>query len=79
MERHDIPFHVLPVTPETKADEEVKLLKIVADTRSELVVLACYMQVLSDGLCRKLSGKAINIHHSFLPGFEARSRIVAAR
>jgi formyltetrahydrofolate deformylase len=70
VERHDIPFHVLPVTPETKADQEAKLLKLVADTRSELVVLARYMQVLSDDLCRKLSGKAINIHHSFLPGFK---------
>jgi formyltetrahydrofolate deformylase len=70
VERHDIPFHVLPVTAETKEEQEAKLLKIVADTRSELVVLARYMQVLSDDLCRKLSGKAINIHHSFLPGFK---------
>ncbi|WP_250518999.1 formyltetrahydrofolate deformylase [Caballeronia sp. ATUFL_M1_KS5A] len=70
VERHDIPFHVLPVTPDSKAEQEAKLLKIVAETRSELVVLARYMQVLSDDLCRKLSGKAINIHHSFLPGFK---------
>jgi formyltetrahydrofolate deformylase len=70
VERHDIQFHVLPVTPETKPEQEAKLLKLVADTRSELVVLARYMQVLSDDLCRKLAGKAINIHHSFLPGFK---------
>jgi formyltetrahydrofolate deformylase len=70
VERHDIAFHVLPITPETKAAQEAKLLKLVTDTRSELVVLARYMQVLSDDLCRGLSGKAINIHHSFLPGFK---------
>jgi formyltetrahydrofolate deformylase len=70
VERHDIPYHVLPVTPETKAAQEGKLLDLVQETRSELVVLARYMQVLSDDLCRKLSGKAINIHHSFLPGFK---------
>ncbi|WP_059411949.1 formyltetrahydrofolate deformylase [Cupriavidus basilensis] len=70
VERHDIPFHVLPVTPETKSEQEARLLQLVAQTRSELVVLARYMQVLSDELCRALSGKAINIHHSFLPGFK---------
>ncbi|MFT4437782.1 formyltetrahydrofolate deformylase [Caballeronia sp. 15715] len=70
VERHDIPFHVLPVDPENKRAQEEKLLKIVADTNSELVVLARYMQVLSNELCRDLSGRAINIHHSFLPGFK---------
>jgi len=70
VERHDIPYHVLPVTPDAKAEQEGKLLQLVASTNSELVVLARYMQVLSDDLCRKLSGKAINIHHSFLPGFK---------
>jgi formyltetrahydrofolate deformylase len=70
VERNDIPFHVLPVTPENKPEQEAKLLQLMADTRSELVVLARYMQVLSDDLCRKLSGRAINIHHSFLPGFK---------
>lgn len=69
-ERHDIPFHVLPVTPETKAAQEAALLRIVAQTGSELVILARYMQILSDGLCRELAGRAINIHHSFLPGFK---------
>ncbi|WP_321811920.1 MULTISPECIES: formyltetrahydrofolate deformylase [unclassified Burkholderia] len=70
VERHDIPFHVLPVTPDTKREQEENLLRIVADTRTDLVVLARYMQVLSNDLCRELSGKAINIHHSFLPGFK---------
>ncbi|RQR51599.1 formyltetrahydrofolate deformylase [Burkholderia sp. Bp9140] len=70
VERHDVPFHVLPVTAENKREQEAKLLQIFADTRSDLVVLARYMQVLSNDLCRELSGKAINIHHSFLPGFK---------
>lgn len=68
--RHDVPFYVLPVTPETKREQEARLLQIIADTRSELVVLARYMQVLSNELCQNLSGRAINIHHSFLPGFK---------
>jgi formyltetrahydrofolate deformylase len=69
-EWHDIPFHHVPVTTETKADAEQQLLQIMADTQADLVVLARYMQVLSDDLCRKLWGRAINIHHSFLPGFK---------
>ncbi len=68
--RHDIPFHHLPVTPETKAEQEARLMAIVEETRTDLVVLARYMQILSDGLCRQLHGRAINIHHSFLPGFK---------
>ena len=60
----------LPVTPATKAEAENQLMQIVAETQSELVVLARYMQVLSDDLCRRLRGQAINIHHSFLPGFK---------
>ncbi|HJV88149.1 MAG TPA: formyltetrahydrofolate deformylase [Noviherbaspirillum sp.] len=67
---HNIPFYHLPVTPETKASQEARLLEIVAETGADLVVLARYMQVLSQDLCRKLSGRAINIHHSFLPGFK---------
>ena len=67
---HGIPFHHLPVTPETKAAQEARLLELVAETGSDLVVLARYMQVLSEDLCHKLSGRAINIHHSFLPGFK---------
>ena len=60
----------IPVTAETKAAQEDKLMALVHETQSELVVLARYMQVLSDDLCRRLRGQAINIHHSFLPGFK---------
>jgi formyltetrahydrofolate deformylase len=67
---HNIPFHHIPVTPETKAHAEAKLLDIVKQEGAELVVLARYMQVLSNDLCRALAGKAINIHHSFLPSFK---------
>jgi formyltetrahydrofolate deformylase len=70
VEGHNIPFVCLPVTPETKAGREQQLLDIVSATDSELVVLARYMQVLSDDLCRSLRGRAMNIHHSFLPGFK---------
>ena len=65
-----IPYHHLPVTPATKAGQEAKLLSIVERERIDLVVLARYMQVLSNDLCRKLDGRAINIHHSFLPSFK---------
>ena len=67
---YDIPFHHIPVTAATKAQAEAKLLEIVTAERAELVVLARYMQVLSDDLCRALEGRAINIHHSFLPSFK---------
>jgi len=70
VEAHSIPFEHLPVTPENKASQEQSLLNVVNQTGSDLVVLARYMQVLSDDLCRKLRGRAINIHHSFLPGFK---------
>jgi formyltetrahydrofolate deformylase len=65
-----IPFHHLPVTKETKLEQEAELWGLVRDSGAELVVLARYMQVLSDGLAAKLSGRCINIHHSFLPGFK---------
>jgi formyltetrahydrofolate deformylase len=65
-----IPFHHIPVTPETKAEAEARLLQLVAELDIELVVLARYMQILSDDLCKQLDGKAINIHHSFLPSFK---------
>ncbi len=65
-----IRFVHLPVTPETKPQQEAALLNLVAETGAELVILARYMQVLSDDLTRKLSGRAINIHHSFLPAFK---------
>ncbi|MGO4404477.1 formyltetrahydrofolate deformylase [Bosea sp. RAF48] len=67
---YGIPFHYLPVTAATKAEQEAKLLEIVAQTEASLVVLARYMQVLSNDLCRALDGRAINIHHSFLPSFK---------
>ena len=67
---YDIPFHHVPVTPDSKPAAEAELLRIVGQEKAELVVLARYMQVLSDGLCRQLDGRAINIHHSFLPGFK---------
>jgi formyltetrahydrofolate deformylase len=63
-------FHYLPITKETKPQQEAAIWKIVEDTGAELVVLARYMQVLSDELSAKLSGRCINIHHSFLPGFK---------
>jgi formyltetrahydrofolate deformylase len=67
---HGIEFRHVPVTPETKADAEAELMKLHDDLDIHLVVLARYMQVLSDDVCRKLSGQAINIHHSFLPSFK---------
>jgi formyltetrahydrofolate deformylase len=65
-----IPFHYLPVTKDTKAEQEEKLLELAAKSGADLVVLARYMQVLSDKLSRRLFGKVINIHHSFLPSFK---------
>ena len=67
---YGIDFHHVPVTSATKSDAEDQLMEIVDSTGSDLVVLARYMQVLSDDLCRRLSGRAINIHHSFLPSFK---------
>lgn len=67
---YNIPFHHIPVTAATKAQAEAKQYEIVEAEGAELVVLARYMQILSDELCRKLSGRAINIHHSFLPSFK---------
>jgi len=66
----DIPFHYLPVTKETKAAQEAQIKQIVTESGAELVVLARYMQILSDDLAGFLSGRCINIHHSFLPGFK---------
>ena len=69
-EFYGVPFHHIPVTAATKADAEAALLALVAELDVELVVLARYMQILSDDLCRALAGRAINIHHSFLPSFK---------
>ena len=67
---YNVPFHHIPVTAATKPQAEAKQYEVVQAEGAELVVLARYMQVLSDDMCRKLSGKAINIHHSFLPSFK---------
>ncbi|MGV9850507.1 formyltetrahydrofolate deformylase [Streptomyces sp. NPDC003442] len=67
---YGIPFHHIPVTKDTKREAEARLLDLVRTERVELVVLARYMQVLSDDLCKELSGRIINIHHSFLPSFK---------
>ncbi|MDQ0373071.1 formyltetrahydrofolate deformylase [Cellulomonas humilata] len=69
-EFYDIPFHHVPVTSATKAQAEARLLELVEELDVELVVLARYMQILSDDLCRALAGRVINIHHSFLPSFK---------
>ncbi len=65
-----IPFHFLPVTKETKMDQETQVWEVIRDAKADLVVLARYMQILSEGFAAKLSGRCINIHHSFLPGFK---------
>lgn len=70
VEREGIRFVCLPVDKSNKAEQEERMLEIVAETQAELVVLARYMQVLSDNACRRLAGMCINIHHSFLPGFK---------
>ncbi|HET9759071.1 MAG TPA: formyltetrahydrofolate deformylase, partial [Nocardioidaceae bacterium] len=67
---YGVPYHHIPVTADTKAEAEKRLLELVDDEGVDLVVLARYMQVLSDDTCRRLTGKAINIHHSFLPSFK---------
>ncbi|HZY17077.1 MAG TPA: formyltetrahydrofolate deformylase [Ramlibacter sp.] len=67
---YNVPFHHIPVTAATKAQAEARQYEIIESEKAELVVLARYMQILSDELCRKLSGRAINIHHSFLPSFK---------
>jgi formyltetrahydrofolate deformylase len=67
---YGIPFHHVPVTSATKDDAEAELLRLVDELDVDLVVLARYMQILSDDACKRLDGRAINIHHSFLPGFK---------
>jgi formyltetrahydrofolate deformylase len=66
----DIPFHYLPVTGETRPAQEAAISDLVRTTQTDLVVLARYMQILSDKVAEELSGRCINIHHSFLPGFK---------
>ena len=67
---YNVPFHHIPVTAATKAEAEARQYEIIEREGADLVVLARYMQILSDGLCHKLAGRAINIHHSFLPSFK---------
>jgi formyltetrahydrofolate deformylase len=67
---YNVPFHHMPVTAAGKAQVEARQFEIIESEGAELVVLARYMQILSDDLCRKLAGRAINIHHSFLPSFK---------
>lgn len=67
---YDVPFYHFPVTKETKPQQEAQILKCMEDNDVELLVLARYMQILSDNLCQQLIGRSINIHHSFLPGFK---------
>ncbi|WP_227369480.1 formyltetrahydrofolate deformylase [Halomonas sp. M20] len=67
---HEIPYYHCPITPETKPQQEAEVWRIIEGTGAELVILARYMQVLSSDMCARLSGWAINIHHSLLPGFK---------
>lgn len=69
-EWHNIPFHHLPISKDTKTQQEQQILAIMEQTQADLLVLARYMQILSDEMCLQLKGKAINIHHSFLPSFK---------
>lgn len=70
VEREGIPFVLLPITKRNKARQEDRLLEVVRETGTELVILARYMQILSDKVCDALTGRCINIHHSFLPSFK---------
>jgi formyltetrahydrofolate deformylase len=72
-EFHGVPFHHMPVTRDTKREQEDAILSLVDELGADLVVLARYMQILTPEMCQKLRGRAINIHHSFLPGFKGAS------
>lgn len=67
---YEVPYYHFPITKETKPQQEAQILQCMEDTGAELLVLARYMQILSDDMCKQLVGRAINIHHSFLPGFK---------
>jgi len=69
-ESYRLPFHYIPVTPDTKPAAEAKLLALIDETKTELIVLARYMQILSTEVCKRVEGRMINIHHSFLPSFK---------
>ena len=70
VEWHQIPFHHLPVTADTRIEQEAALLELFSRYQADLLVLARYMQILSNDACRRLAGRCINIHHSFLPSFK---------
>ncbi|MCD8562812.1 MAG: formyltetrahydrofolate deformylase [Alphaproteobacteria bacterium] len=70
VESRKIPFHYLPITPETKQQQETQIRTLIEETGAELIVLARYMQIMSEEFCRDFEGRVINIHHSFLPGFK---------
>jgi len=67
---NDIPFHCIKVTADNKPDAEARIMVVVEETEADLIVLARYMQILSNQMCQKMSGRIINIHHSFLPSFK---------
>jgi formyltetrahydrofolate deformylase len=70
VEHHNLPFHYYPVTKEVKEKQEDRIRQIIEDTNSELIVMARYMQILTERFCKDYAGRVINIHHSFLPGFK---------
>ncbi len=70
VEWHGLPYHYFPITRNTKPQQEAQILALMEESQVELLILARYMQILSDTICEKLKGKVINIHHSFLPGFK---------
>jgi formyltetrahydrofolate deformylase len=69
-EQNGVPYFLMPVTADTKVAQEARLAELINSTQTELVVLARYMQIFSDDMCKRLQGRAVNIHHSFLPGFK---------
>ncbi len=70
VEWYNVPFHYLPITKDTKPQQEAQILALMNESQAEFLVLARYMQILSNDMCEQLAGRAINIHHSFLPGFK---------
>jgi len=78
VEWYGLPYHHVPVSPDSKAEAEATLTRLLAEYRCDLLVLARYMQVLSNDLCTQLAGRAINIHHSFLPSFKGARPYVQA-
>ena len=69
-EWYGLPYYHLPITPQTKPEQEARMLGVMEELNADLLVLARYMQIISNNMCEQLEGSAINIHHSFLPGFK---------